>query len=197
MKWLWEKNKQAKVKIGLEDTSKISQSAADRLEDAQLQFLAENAKYAYKLERERELSIISQTERLVLAKTLVITVLFAALPTLLSEFNNCSSIIWLLTTMVSIVTLVGLVLTILSQWRYKYISLPDPKDLKTNIVKVSSIELLKTAESTYYEEYVSNMYESLSENNNRRCKLLNIAMGFFLVSLVILFAMVVFLILWR
>lgn len=164
---------------------------------AKEQFLAENAKYNYELESQRENSIIEQTGRMLVFQSLFTTALYAALPSVLGLFerNQCATaLVWIFSVIVTVLTILGLGVTLAAQGRYKYRSLPNIDEAKQRICALKDSYSYEEIKCFYNEKYLTVMYKSLEENNNLRCKLLKAAMWLFYVTLAITFSMIVVLV---
>lgn len=160
-------------------------------------FLAENAKYAYELEVQREHSIIEQTSRMLVFQSLVLATLYAALPSVLNLFegNQCTTkLTWILSVIITVFSVLGLGVTLAAQWRYKYESLPNIDKTKQALNALPDSCCYEKVKCTYNEKYITIMYKSLEQNNNLRCKLLKVAMVLLYVTLAVTFVMIMLLI---
>ena len=164
---------------------------------AKEQFLAENAKCAYELELQRENSIIEQTGRMLVFQSLFTAALYAALPSVLDLFerNRCATVlVWLFSVIVTVLTILGLGVTLAAQGRYKYKSMPNIEEAKQRISALADNHSYEEIKCFYNEKYLTIMYKSLEENNNLRCKLLKVAMWLFYITLAITLSMIVVLV---
>ena len=101
--------------------------------------ISESIWFNYQLEVKREQSILEQSGRLLVFQSLLPTALFAILPTLLESFRqNQRAIfcIWLAVVNVAILTTISLIFTLLSQYRYKYMSMPKLSDVKDHLASL-------------------------------------------------------------
>lgn len=160
-------------------------------------FLAENAKYAYELEAQREHSIIEQTSRMLVFQSLITAALYAALPSVLNLFegNRCAiKLTWVFSVVITVLSVLGLGVTLAAQWRYKYESLPNIDKTKQALNALPDSCCYEKVKCTYNEKYITIMYKSLEKNNNLRCKLLKVAMLLLYVTLAVIFVMIMLLI---
>ena len=161
---------------------------------AKERFLAENVKYAYELELNREGSIVEQTGKMLVYQSLFTAALYAALPSVLSLFEKsicATTLVWLFSAIVTVLIILGLVVTLAAQGRYKYYSLPNIDETKITVNKLPDCYSYEQIICTFNEKYISLMYKSLEKNNNLRCKLLKVSMCLFYITLGITLIMIV------
>lgn len=153
---------------------------------ARERFLMENVRYAYELETKREHSIIEQTGRMLVYQSLFTAALYAALPSVLDFFERnwrATMIVWLFSVVVTVLTVLGLGVTLAAQGRYEYRTLPDVDETKQFVGKLAGSISYEQIVCTYNEKYITDMYKSLEKNNDKRCYLLKRAMILFYVTL--------------
>lgn len=170
--------------LSLHDTVKI---------DKRMAFRAKGLKEYYERERQRTESILEQSNRLQMFQALLTAAYYAAVPSLLDylkEIENNLSIIWVLSSILTIIMCFSLGFTLLVQRRNNYGVPPrlDKEKGKKYLISGKSIEEL---EIIYTNETYPAAIDVLETRNNRKVIMLKTATILLAVDVVLIAIMAI------
>lgn len=170
------KNKKHKVYKKQNDTKEIENL---------LEHIEELSKYSYELEKDREDSLLQQSGRMLeafsvytAAMGILLSVVLQYIPVLPKKF------IFIATGIIGLFLTISLILTILAQWRYKYVTLPLPKEIYKHVHDNYKPFLNNINQSKHYNELLNEVQESKKKNNDFRVKLIKGSMTFFFFGII-------------
>ncbi len=150
-----------------------------------LKHIKELSKYSYDLEKDREDSLLQQSGRMLEAFSvytatmgILLSVILEYIPSLPKKF------IFAATGIISLLLIVSLVLAILAQWRYKYVTLPLPKEIYKHVHDNYKPFLNNINQIKHYNELLNEVQESKKKNNNFRVELIKWSMIFFFFGII-------------
>ena len=145
-----------------------------------LEHIKELSKYSYELEKDREDSLLQQSGRMLEAFSvytatmgILLSVILEYMPFLPKKF------IFTATGIIGLFLIISLILAILAQWRYKYATLPLPKEIYNHIHDNYKPFLNNINQIKHYNELLNGVQESKKKNNDFRVELIKWSMIFF------------------
>lgn len=170
------KNEKHKVKKKQNETKEIENL---------LEHIEKLSKYSYELEEDREDSLLQQSGRMLeafsvytAAMGILLSVILQYVPALSKKF------IFVATGIIGVFLTVSLILTILAQWRYKYVTLPLPKEIYKHVHDNYKPFLSNINQSKHYNELLNEVQERKKKNNDFRVELIKWSMIFFFFGII-------------
>ena len=156
-------------------------------------FVIRNLNRFFELEKEREKSILEQSNRLLVFQTLLITALYAIVPLTEDKFGKFPFYIWICAAVITTVILLSLFLNLFSQWRFKYKTAIMPKNI-VSFSKKHRLDFDSNKEFVETQNILFEMAESIYKNNKKRVALLKSAMiiTFVAIGLILVLSLVFF-----
>ena len=159
-------------------------SSAKEIENL-LEHIKELSKYSYELEKDREDSLLQQSGRMLeafsvytAAMGILLSVILEYIPSLPKKF------IFVATGIIGLFLIISLILAILAQWRYKYVTLPLPKEIYKHVHDNYKPFLNNINQIKHYNELLNEVQESKKKNNDFRVELIKWSMIFFFFGII-------------
>ncbi len=136
------------------------------------EYTARISKRNYDEELSRQESILTQSSRVLVFITIIITAFVGFISFIIEQFEIYKKLIWLFTIIIISLLLISMILLLLSQWRYCYIVTP----LRAKIESYSKKDIVRELDKYECDKiFYDRMAASLKNNNDKRVLYLNIA----------------------
>lgn len=141
------------------------------------------AKFSYELEEKREQSLIKQSSQMLTAFSVTFGALSVAARTLIERAIFPEHKIFLLVGAVLLLLLGSMILAMISQWRYKYITLENGMVILSKLKKERRKFVCQANYDYQWIGMLTRIQESKKKNNDRRYRLIHASMIVFLVAI--------------
>lgn len=155
-----------------------------RLENA-VQF----GRFSFELEEKREQSLITQSGHMLTAISLYSAALFMLLPVVVTLDSVSTAYLWGCSFTVFFPLVIGLVSTLLAQWRYKYKTLIDGMDFFETFASDAETDGTYNSQSDFDYQWLSQLRDvqaSKKTVNDKRLFFIKVSMISFLISIAFL-----------
>jgi hypothetical protein len=139
--------------------------------------------FSFELEEKREQSLINQSNRMFTAFSIFTVALFMILPIVIGLYNTLTSKIMFCVGIVSFLLLASLVLALLAQWRFKYVTMSDIEEFYRKVNEEFSIYKTQASFDMQWKEQILSIHTSKKRNNDTRSKLIQASMWVFLIAI--------------
>ena len=163
----------ADIKKALEETS------------LRLKNVVELGKYSFDLEEKREQSLISQSGQILTAISLFSAGILMALPILLTYTSIPESRLMLVAGITGLSIIISLFLSIMTQWRFRYLSLMTAEEFRTETEEDADHYQFQFQYDYQWIQQLSSIQKAKRINNNKRVRFLMASMVFFLIGVTI------------
>lgn len=156
-------------------------------ETLRMENVAEFARFSFKLEEKREQSVVNQAGQMLMAFSVTSAALLLATQILLDHTNTPSYMILLSVGIVLVFLLASMVLAVISQWRFKYITMFNGKELLQKIESDINCHTFQPQYDYQWIDQLSTIQASKKKNNDKRCNLIIASMIVFFAAVACLF----------
>lgn len=140
-------------------------------ETLRMEKVAEFARFSLQLEEKREQSILNQSGQMLTAFSVSSAAMLMAIPILLDYTSISPCVILLSAGIVLAFMIASMVLAVISQWRFKYKTMFNGKELLQKVEADISRHTLKPQYDYQWIDQLSMLQESKRKNNDKRCNL--------------------------
>lgn len=159
-------------------------------------FVLNSLEELYIQQKNRGEAIQNQLSRLLVFQTLYFTAFYTILPTLLKYYVSIENSIWTFTAATSVLGLMSIICTVLSQRKIKSDTVVTIKNLHKFVNEHSNNSIYEVNKMAirYKKQYIENQLEKLIQRNEKRSKWLERAIGLFvliiLVTVIFIFCLI-------
>ena len=162
---------------------KATDKSQAKLADLMMMNIVQLGKFSYELEEKREQSLINQSSNMLTAFSIFSAVVFVVMPIVI-DYTDVNVYQLLLCIAVVSVFLVGsLVLSVLSQWRFKYKTMTDINDFFTQVNKEHQKYCSQAQFDMQWKDQLSQIQSSKKINNDMRSNLIIASMILFIIAI--------------
>ena len=151
------------------------------------------AKFSYKLEEEREQSIVNQSGQMRTAFSVASVAILMAVPILIDHTSFSQRKILISSGITLAFLLLSMALALVSRWRFKYVTMMTGEELLQKINKDSENHQYQFQYDSQWINQLNEIQNSKKKNNDLRCKLIRCSMiaFFFAVASLILCSFII------
>lgn len=155
--------------------------------------LVEFAKYSFELEEKREQSLINQSGMLLTAFSVSSALLLMAVPILIEHTSIPKGKILLFAGIALFLMLVSMLLAVISQWRFRYVTMMNGEELLKKVEEHLESHVFQSQYDYQWIDQLKNIQNSKKKNNDRRYHFVHASMIAFLLSIIclIVFAFII------
>ena len=144
------------------------------------------AKFSFEQEEKREQSLLSQSGRMLTALSVLSAALTVFVRILLENTDGLKFKILLSAGLVLLLLLGSMVLAVISQWRFKYLTMLNGKEFFKKIEEDKRRHVYQSQYNYQWIDQLSRIQESKKANNDKRFRLIHASMIVFFVAIGIL-----------
>ncbi|MBQ2665007.1 MAG: hypothetical protein IJG16_12795 [Clostridia bacterium] len=164
-------------------SSDFSNNSSENNENLKMKNIKEFGLFSYEMESKREESLIEQSGKMMTAFSIYTAAPYMLVDIAIKHFVYLKYEILLATGVISLCLLTSLVLTIISQWRFKYKKMSDI-GVFFNYINQEQDRYVSQADYDYqWKIQIESIQKSKEKNNDHRAKLIMAAMIVFLIAI--------------
>ena len=141
-----------------------------------LKNIVEFAKFSYELEDKREQSLINQSGQMLTAFSVASAALLMAIPILIEQTGINKHMILTTAGIVLTLMIISMVFAMVSQWRFKYITMMNGEELLQKIEADKSHHLFQPQYDYQWVDQLKAIQDSKKKNNDKRYLLIHASM---------------------
>ena len=141
-----------------------------------LKNVVEFAQFSYELEDKREQSLITQSGQMLTAFSVTSAALLMAIPILIEHTDINKHMVLTTAVIVLALMIISMVFAMVSQWRFKYITMMNGEELLQKIEADKSHHLFQPQYDYQWVDQLKAIQDSKKKNNDKRYLLIHASM---------------------
>ena len=167
----------------MENTTNLNKSDDLPSADFMMKNIVQFGKFSYELEEKREQSLLAQSNNMLTAFSIFSAVLLLAIPIIIDNTTINIKQLLLCSSVIFFFLIISLILTIFSQWRYKYKTMATVGAFYAAVNSEYENYKNQAQFDSQWKEQLLQIQQSKKQNNDRRSKLIMASMVSFLFAI--------------